>query len=250
MTTCGSGVLADLDAVIFDMDGVVTETATVHASAWKRLFDGYLERRSRQAGEPFIPFDEGADYLAFVDGRNRYDGVRSFLGSRGIDLPWGDPSDPPGTETVCALGNSKDELFRQVLRADGAVAYPSTVGMIKDLRSRRVRIGLVTASRNADEVLAAAGVADLFDEKVDGRDAAELQLPGKPDPAMYLEAARRLGVGPARAAVIEDALAGVAAGHAGRFRMVIGVDRSGQRQALRQAGADLVVADLGELGDG
>ena len=239
--------LAELDAVIFDMDGVVTETATVHAAAWKRLFDELLEARSRATGQSFEPFEPSTDYLRHVDGRNRYDGVQSFLASRGIVVPWGDPGDPSGAMTVCGLGNRKDHFFHEHLRAHGADAYPSTVEVIRALRTRRVRTGLVTASRNAAEVLAAAGVADLFDERVDGLVGAELHLAGKPDPAMFLEAARRLGVSPDRAAVVEDALSGVAAGRAGGFAIVVGVDRAGQAEALREAGADVVVADLADL---
>ena len=239
--------LAGLDAVIFDMDGVVTETATVHAAAWKRLFDELLETWTRATGRSFAPFEPSSDYLRHVDGKNRYDGVQSFLVSRGIVLPWGEPGDPGDALTVCGLGNRKDHFFHEHLRANGARAYPSTVEVIRALRARGVGTGLVTASRNADEVLAAAGVADLFDQRVDGHVGAELQLPGKPDPAMFLEAARRLGVPPRRAAVVEDALSGVAAGRAGGFGLVVGVDRVGQAEALRHAGADVVVGDLAEL---
>jgi beta-phosphoglucomutase family hydrolase len=238
--------LSDLDGVIFDMDGVVTETATVHAAAWKKLFDEYLLARSGRTGEAFVPF-ERRDYLRYVDGRNRYDGVASFLASRGITLPRGDADDPPGRDTVYGLGNRKDEYFLARLHDEGARAYETTVRLIRDLRAKGVRTAVVTASRNAAEVLAAAGVADLFDEKVDGVDAAELGLPGKPDPATFLEAARRLGVEPARAAVAEDALAGVEAGRRGGFGLVVGVDRSGLGSALADAGADVVVSDLGEL---
>lgn len=237
----------DLDAVIFDMDGVVTETATVHSAAWKRLFDEYLERRAARGGPAFVPFDEDSDYQLYVDGKNRYDGVRSFLGSRGIALPDGDPRDPPDRETVCGLGNRKDEYFRTRLREDGARAYESTVRLIDHLRARGIRTGLVTASRNAHEVLVAAGAQDLFDTRVDGMVAAELGLAGKPDPATFLEAAARLGVDISRAAVVEDALAGVEAGRRGGFRLVVGVDRCGQGAALQAAGADVVVEDLADL---
>jgi alpha,alpha-trehalase len=237
----------DLDAVIFDMDGVVTETAVVHAASWKTLFDTYLQERAEKTGRPFVPFDEHADYERYVDGKNRYDGVRSFLASRGIELPEGSPDDPPGSDTVQAMGNDKDTYFLQRVRTKGVRAYESTVRLIRDLRSRRVGVGLVSASRNAEEVLTGAGVIDLFDVRVDGVVAAELGLPGKPDPATFLEAARRLGVPAARAGVVEDALSGVAAGRAGNFALVIGVARAGQTEALRQAGADVVVADLAEL---
>jgi beta-phosphoglucomutase family hydrolase len=239
--------LWDLDAVIFDMDGVVTATAVVHAAAWKKLFDAYLEERARETGEKFVPFDEHEDYERYVDGKNRYDGVRSFLESRGIHLPEGTPDDPAGSDTVCAMGNDKDNYFLEHVRQHGVRAYPSTVRVIGDLRAKGVRIGLVSASRNAEEVLSIAGLADLFDERVDGLVAADLDLRGKPDPATFLEAARRLGVEPARAAVVEDALSGVAAGRAGGFGLVVGVARAGQHEALGQAGADVVVADLAEF---
>jgi beta-phosphoglucomutase family hydrolase len=239
--------LHDLDAVVFDMDGVVTDTATVHATAWKKLFDAYLKQVAMATGVDFVPFDEKADYQRYVDGKNRYDGVRSFLESRGIHLPEGSPTDAPGSDTVCAMGNDKDTYFLAHVREKGVRAYDSTVRLIRDLRAKGVKIGLVSASRNAQEVLEAAGVLDLFEERVDGVVAAELNLRGKPDPATFCEAARRLGVEPARAAVVEDALSGVAAGRAGNFGLVVGVARHGQSDALRQAGADVVVADLAEL---
>jgi beta-phosphoglucomutase family hydrolase len=239
--------LHDLDAVIFDMDGVVTETAVVHAASWKKLFDAYLRERAEETGEPFVPFDEHADYERYVDGKNRYDGVRSFLASRGVQLPEGSPDDPPGADTVQAMGNDKDTYFLEQVRSDGVRPYDSTIRLIRGLRDRGVGIGLVSASRNAEEVLTAAGVLDLFDERVDGVVSADLGLPGKPDPATFVEAAERLKVDPGRAAVVEDALSGVAAGRAGNFGIVVGVARSGQDEALRQAGADVVVADLAEL---
>ncbi len=236
-----------LQAVIFDMDGVVTDTASVHAAAWKRLFDGYLEERSRRTGEPFVPFDADRDYRRFVDGKARYDGVRSFLGSRGISLPEGDPRDPPDRETVCGLGNRKNRLFLAHLREHGARAYPATVALVRELRARGVGTAVISASRNMEQVLRAAGVLELFDARVSGADADRLGLPGKPEPAVFLEAARRLGVDPSRAAVVEDSLAGVEAGRRGGFALVVGVDRTGHPEALREAGADVVVGDLSEL---
>ena len=241
--------LFELDAVVFDMDGVVTETATVHAAAWKKLFDAYLKQVAMATGVDFVPFDEQADYQRYVDGKNRYDGVRSFLESRGIHLPEGTPGDKPGSDTVCAMGNDKDNYFLVHVREKGVRAYESTVRLIDDLRAKGVKIGLVSASRNAEEVLQAAGVIDLFDERVDGIVAADLDLRGKPDPATFLEAARRLGVEPAKAAVVEDALSGVAAGRAGDFGLVVGVARHGNSEALQEAGADVVVADLAELAE-
>jgi len=239
--------IEDLDAVIFDMDGVVTDTAVVHAAAWKRLFDEFLRARAETSGEAFVPFDGGADYERYVDGKNRYDGVRSFLESRRISLPEGEAGDAPGTDTVRALGNRKDEYFLEHIRAHGVVVYESTVRLIHRLLADGRRTAVVTASRNATEVLAASGLAGLFEEKVDGVVAADLGLPGKPRPDTFLEAARRLGVEPARAAVVEDALSGVAAGRAGGFGLVVGVARHGRKDALLEAGADVVVEDLAEL---
>lgn len=250
VTVTSTPSLRDLDAVIFDMDGVVTETASVHASAWKKLFDAYLKQLAMATGTDLVPFDISADYQRHVDGKDRYDGVRSFLESRGITLPEGSPADPPGTSSVCAMGNDKDTHFLVDVRENGVQAYDSTVRVLHGLRAEGVKIGLVSASRNAEEVLTGAGVVDLFDARVDGVVAAELNLPGKPDPATFLEAARRLGVEPDRAAVIEDALSGVAAGRAGHFALVVGVARAGQFEALRAAGADVVVADLAELEPG
>ncbi len=230
-----------LDAVIFDMDGVVTDTASVHAAAWKDLFDGFLRSRGDTA-----EFGE-ADYRRYVDGKPRYDGVRGFLASRGITLPEGDPSDPPNRETVCGLGNRKNARFLDVLREQGAESYPSTVRLVRRLGRMGVATALISASRNVREVLVSAGLADLFAAKVDGVDAERLGLPGKPDPAVFLEAARKLGVAPARSAIVEDAIAGVEAGRRGAFGLVIGVDRTGHPGDLWQAGADVVVSDLSEV---
>jgi alpha,alpha-trehalase len=236
-----------LEAVVFDTDGVLTDTASVHAAAWKRLFDEYLQQRSARLGEPFRPFEQ-RDYLRHVDGKPRYDGVAGFLASRGITLPWGDPADPPGRETVCGLGNAKNLRFLEYLREHGARAFPTSVALVRELRDRGVKTAVVSASRNMGAVLDAAGIRGLFDTGVDGAAAARLGLAGKPDPALFLEAARRLGVAPPRAAVVEDALAGVEAGRRGGFGMVVGVDRAGQAAALRERGADVVVDDLGRLG--
>jgi beta-phosphoglucomutase family hydrolase len=235
-----------LDAVVFDTDGVLTDTASVHAAAWKRLFDEYLQRRTARLDEPFRAFEE-TDYLRYVDGKPRYDGVAGFLGSRGIELPWGEGSDPPDRETVCGLGNAKDRSFVAHLGAHGAHAFPTSVAFVRRLGAAGLGTAAVSASRNMVAVLEAAGLRGLFDAEVDGVEADRLGLAGKPDPALFLEAARRLQVTPARAAVVEDALAGVEAGRRGRFGVVVGVDRGGQAAALAEHGADLVVADLGQL---
>lgn len=250
----------EYDAVIFDLDGVVTQTAAVHAAAWKRLFDGYLRERAERTAagpaadagpaagdDPLRPFDPDADYARYVDGKPRYDGVRDFLHSRGIDLPWGDPSDPPDAETVCGLGNRKNAIFNAEVREHGVETYPSTVALIHGLRDAGIRVGLMSSSKNTAMVLDVTGTTDLFEVRVDGVVAAEVGLPGKPDPAMYLETARRLGVAAARSVVVEDAISGVEAGRRGGFGLVIGVDRLGQAEALREHGADVVVDDLAEV---
>jgi alpha,alpha-trehalase len=238
--------VADIDAVVFDMDGVVTDTASVHAAAWKRLFDGFLAERARREGTEFVPFED-EDYIRDVDGKPRYDGVRSFLASRGIVLPEGELTDPGIGETVAGLGNRKDEYFLASLRRDGVRPYETTVGFVRRLQTVGVRTAVISASRNMTQVLAGAGLADLFETRVDGIIAERLGIPGKPDPAVFLEAARRLGVIPDRTAIVEDALAGAQAGRVGGFRLVIGVDRRGEGDALRRAGADVVVNDLVEV---
>ena len=242
-----AGAVPPYDAVIFDMDGVVTDTATLHAAAWKALFDEVLARRAAADGSVVVPFDDDADYRSYVDGRSREDGVVAFLASRGIELPVGRSDDLPGRETVQGLAGDKNERFRQLVAERGVRTFPSTVALLERLRAGGVHTALVSASRNAGELLAAAGVDHLFDQVVDGTDAARLGLAGKPDPAMFVEAARALGVSPAQAAVVEDAAAGVAAGRAGGFGLVVGIDRTGHRADLEAAGADLVVGDVGEL---
>jgi alpha,alpha-trehalase len=238
--------LWSLDGVIFDMDGVVTDTATAHARSWQIMFDDFCGKRSQVTGEPFRPFTE-QDYLVHVDGKPRYDGVRSFLESRGIELPEGAPDDPPEAETVCGLGNRKNRSFLAVLEDVGAEPYQTTVDLAEELQRRGILTAVISSSRNSQSVLEAAGVIDLFPVRVDGFDCARLGLPGKPDPAILLEAARRMGIEPARAAVIEDALTGVAAGRRGGFGLVVGVDRSGQGDQLEAHGADVVVTDLADL---
>ncbi len=238
----------DLDAVVFDMDGVVTRTAAVHAAAWKRLFDVYLERRGAREGSEYAPFDADTDYRNYVDGKPRYDGVASFLAARGIELPWGDPGDSSESETVCGLGNSKNVYFRSEIEEHGVRPFESTVDLVRQLQEHGFGTALISASRNAEAVLGAAGVGDLFPVRVDGLVAEELGLPGKPDPAVFVEAARRLGAVPARTAIVEDAIAGVEAGRRGQFALVIGVDRSGSdAPGLLENGADVAVSDLAEV---
>lgn len=241
--------LEEMEAFILDMDGVVTNTARVHALAWKQTFDHYLQHRAEERGEPFVPFDERDDYLTYVDGKPRYDGVRDFLASRHISIPFGEPNDGPDKETVCGIGNAKNRLFLQLLEAQRVEPYASSVEFVRRLRSVGVRFALISASRNAKTVLKAAGLDGLFDVIVDGIDAVELGLRGKPAPDIFLEAARRLEVPPERAAVVEDALAGVEAGRAGGFGAVIGVDRTGLGNELKEHGADIVVSELTDLLD-
>jgi alpha,alpha-trehalase len=236
---------ARYDAAIFDMDGVVTQTVDVHAAAWKRLFDDFLRRHA--GGDTFEPFDTVTDYRRYVDGKARYDGVRDFLASRGIHPPEGSPDDPPDRETVRGLGNRKDEFFLAQLREHGAAAFTSTIELVEELKRRGLRVAVISASRNSQEILEAAGVADRFETRVDGIVAADLELPGKPHPAVFEEAARRLGADPARTIVIEDATAGVEAGRRGGFALVIGVDRAGVADLLRESGADVVVSDLAQV---
>lgn len=229
--------------VLFDLDGVLTPTARVHASAWKRTFDAVLEDLN---GPDFRPFDADEEYRRFVDGRPRYDGVATFLEARGIHLPHGDRSDPPGHDTVCAIGNLKNTLITRVIEEEGVDAYPGSLALLDHLETSH-RLAVVSASANAVAVLEAAGLRSRFPVIVDGVVARELDLAGKPRPDPFLEAARRLEVDPADAVVLEDAVAGVEAGVAGGFGAVIGVDRHADPDSLREAGADVVVADLAEL---
>ena len=231
------------EAVLFDLDGVLTATARLHAAAWTRLFDSYLAERAAAEGAPFRPF-QPHDYARYVDGRPRYDGVRAFLASRGITLPDGAPDDPPGDGTVCGLGNRKQAFFHDVLAGEGADTIPGTVAVVRHLRHRGVRTAVVSSSRNCAAILESAGLSGLFELQVDGVVAARLGLAGKPAPDTFLHAARTMGVAPARAAVVEDAIAGVAAGRAGGFGLVVGIDRAGVPDELARAGADLVVTDL------
>jgi beta-phosphoglucomutase family hydrolase len=247
MTVASAANLGGLEAVIFDLDGVVTRTADIHAEAWKQLFDEYLAQRARRLREPFRAFNLESDYHKYVDGKPRYEGVASFLASRGIRLPLGSPDDPEDRETVSGLGNRKNRHFKEALERTGAEPFPTSVNLIEELRAKGVSTAIASSSQNSKDVLDAAGIRGLFDVEVDGVDLARLGLPGKPDPALFLEAARRLGVDPRRAAVVEDAISGVEAGRRGDFGLVIGVDRGAGRDELAAGGADLVVSDLGEV---
>jgi beta-phosphoglucomutase family hydrolase len=240
-------VRARYDAVLFDLDGVITDTASLHAACWKRMFDEYLRKRAAQAGGEFRPFDIAGDYRLHVDGKPRHDGVRDFLGSRGIQLPEGTPDDPPEAETVGGLGNRKNALVNRAIEDTGVVPYEGSVRLLHQLRREGFKVAIVTSSRNCDTVLRATRLEALFDVRVDGNTLHAQRLSGKPAPDMFLAAARLLGVDPARAVVVEDALSGVRAGSSGRFGLVIGVARKGDAEELRRNGAHVVVHDLAEL---
>lgn len=247
-TSAGSlGLPAEITAYLFDLDGVLTRTAQLHARAWKQTFDDFLRRRADRTGTRFRPFDQKTDYDRYVDGKPRYDGVRSFLASRGIVLPEGRPQDSPRQETVAGIGNRKNRLVRRLIREVGVRVYPGSVRYLKAVRARGFPCAVVSSSANCRAVLQAAGIERLFDARIDGVVARRDRLHGKPAPDTYLAGARRLGVPPRSAVVFEDALAGVEAGRAGRFGVVVGVDRVGQAAALRRHGADRVVTDLSEL---
>ena len=235
------------DAVLFDMDGVLTATAKVHAASWKRMFDDFLVKRAVETGEPFKPFDIKTDYKLYVDGKLRDEGVRSFLESRGINLPFGDTGDPPDRETVCGLGNRKNELVNKIIETEGVDIYEGSIALVRLLRSKGIKIAVVSASKNCEAVLQVTGITDLFDVMVDGNVAARLDLPGKPAPDTFLQAAKMLDTEPQRAVVVEDAISGVQAGRAGNFGLVIGVDRHGEPDSLKNNGADIVVDDLDKL---
>jgi beta-phosphoglucomutase family hydrolase len=243
------GLPDGVTACLFDLDGVLTQTAKLHDAAWKQMFDAYLRGRAAGSGEQFVPFDPVNDYDEYVDGKPRYDGVRSFLRSRGIDLPDGSPDDPPGAETIAGLGNRKNEIVLSLIRERGVEPYEGSVRYVRAARDAGLRRAVVSSSANTRDVLAAAGIDDLFEARIDGIVAGRDRLAGKPAPDTFLAGARALGVAPGQAAVFEDALAGVEAGRSGDFGFVVGVDRVGQSEALRAHGADVVVRDLGELVD-
>ena len=239
-------ILMNFDAVVFDMDGVITRTAVTHSLAWKRMFDEFLRTRAARCGEPFREFTHAGDYLSFVDGRPRYKGVDAFLRSRGITLPFGAPEDGPGRETVCGLGNRKNDFFNQVLESEGVGVYESTLLLIRDLLKRGVKVGVATSSSNCVTILEKAGIAGLFGARVDGVVSARLGLRGKPEPDIFTTACADLGVDCGRAVVVEDAVSGVQAGARGNFGLVIGVARENNARELLAHGADAVVEDLSE----
>ena len=243
------GLPDGVNTCLFDLDGVLTQTAKVHAAAWKRMFDEYLRQRAERTGEEFVPFDQRHDYDAYVDGKPRYEGVQSFLESRGIELPRGNPDDPPDAETVDGLGNRKNELVLKLIHDKGVEPYEGSVRYLHAARDAGLRRAVVSSSTNCRDVLRAAGIEDLLEVRMDGVVAEREHLKGKPAPDTYLKAAEMLGSEPAQSAVFEDALAGVESGRAGDFGCVVGVDRVGQADALKEHGADVVVKDLAELLD-
>ncbi|TYK47727.1 HAD family hydrolase [Actinomadura decatromicini] len=243
------GLPDEAAACLFDLDGVLTRTAAVHAAAWKEMFDGYLRERARRTGEPFTEFDAVKDYGRYVDGKKREDGTRSFLESRGIELPEGGPDDPPEAETVRGLGNRKNALVLKIIEERGVETFDGSIDYVRAARAAGLRTAVVSSSANTVQVLRTVGITDLFDARVDGVVAAERRLPGKPAPDMFIEGAREVGVQAAQAVVFEDALAGVQAGRAGGFAYVVGVNRvdGAHAEALAEHGADIVVSDLSEL---
>ena len=239
--------MLNFDAVIFDMDGVITKTAVVHSLAWKKMFDEYLHFREKEYHEPFREFTHAHDYLPFVDGRPRYQGVETFLKSRGINIPFGKPEDEPRKETVCGLGNRKNEVFNQVLEEDGVELYDSTLKLIRELLKSGVKVGVATSSKNCVPILERAGITNLFETRVDGVVSAELGLKGKPEPDIFTTASDKLGTKYSRTVVVEDAVSGVQAGFKGRFGLIIGVARENNARELKANGADVVVEDLSEI---
>ena len=241
--------LADLNlhAFIVDLDGVVTHTAEEHAIAWKQLFDDFLRQRAERSGTPFVEFDVHRDYNTYVDGMPRYDGVKTFLAARGVDLPYGTPADPPDRDTVCGLGNRKNLLFQEVVRTQGVEVYDTTIDLLKRFKAAGIKTAVVSSSKNCRMVLESVDLMALFEVMVDGTYAAEHGLPGKPAPDTYVRAAEMLGVAPEHSAIVEDSVVGVQSGKAGRFKIVIGVDRGVGRQVLLDNGADVAVGDMGEF---
>jgi beta-phosphoglucomutase family hydrolase len=235
-------------AVVFDMDGVITKTALTHAHAWKKMFDEYLRKREIEHSEPFVEFTHANDYLPYVDGKPRYKGVQSFLESRGIHIPFGEPADKPGTETVCGLGNQKNIAFNEVLEKGGVEVYPSTVALLYELKAAGIKLGVASSSKNCKPVLERVNLLDIFDARVDGVVSAELGLHGKPEPDIFTTACDIFDVKYVDAIVVEDAVSGVQAGKKGNFGLTLGIARENNRRELEENGADLVVEDLEEIG--
>ncbi len=235
------------EAVIFDLDGVITQTAKVHSLAWKRMFDNYLRLREKKYNEPFKEFTHEKDYLPYVDGKPRYKGVEAFLNSRGITINFGDPSDSPETESICGLGNMKDRTFNTVLANDGVQVYDSTVSIIRELKNWSIKLGVASSSKNCKPVLEAAGLLELFNTRVDGVVSVELNLKGKPEPDIFRAACDNLEVEYKKAIVVEDAVSGVQAGAKGNFGLVLGIAREDNREELRKNGADRVIRDFSEI---
>jgi len=242
-----TGLPPEIRACLFDLDGVLTPTAAIHAAAWKEMFDAFLRSYSDKHGEKFVEFDPHDDYDTYVDGRIRNDGTRAFLESRKIDLPDGKPDDRPGTESINGLGNMKNDLFLTKVKSGHLSAYEGSVRYLHAVKTAGLARAVVSASANCADILKAVGISDLFDVRVDGVTAATEHLTGKPEPDTYLAAARKLGIEPSEAAIFEDALSGVEAGKGGKFGYVVGVDRVGQADELRAHGADIVVTDLAQL---
>lgn len=232
------------DAVIFDVDGVVTKTAVVHSAAWREMFNEYLRLREKRDGEPFKEFTIQDDYLPYVDGKPRYKGVASFLESRNINIDYGDPSDDPDKETVCGLGNRKNIKFREVLENQGVEVYQSTIDLVKDLKKYNIKVGVASSSKNCEFILKSVGIDELFQTRVDGVVSAELNLKGKPEGDIFVTAAKNLNCDPKKSVVVEDAVSGVQAGVNGGFGLVIGVARENNTAELTANGADVVVTDF------
>ncbi len=238
----------NFEAVIFDMDGVITKTALTHAAAWKKMFDEYLRKREKEHEEKFVEFTHARDYLPYVDGKPRYKGVQSFLESRGINIPFGDPSDKPGMETICGLGNRKNEAFNEVLEQEGVEVYPSTLALLNELKKAGIKLGVASSSKNCKPVLEKVNLLNIFKARVDGIVSAEMGLHGKPEPDIFTTACDIVNADYSKSIVVEDAVSGVQAGVKGNFGLTIGIARENNIQELKEAGAHIVVEDLEEIG--